>query len=138
MATNPVTPPSGSEIEWSARVGEAIRSRGAWITYRMLAEARQHYPSDLALRGYIEIVRNLIVKELLSHPKGIHAVPKLSPEFLSNFDQFNLNAQEGYLISLIDGRFDLQKLLQVAPFDAFTTLFNLARLHEQRAIVLPE
>ena len=66
------------------------------------------------------------------------AVPKLSAEFLTNFDRFNLTAQEGYLISLIDGRMDLQKLLVLSPFDPFTTLFNLAKLQHERAITIPQ
>ena len=73
------------------------------------------YPNDLALRGYVEIVRTAIVREFVSTPKGLQAVPRLSAEFLTNFDRFNLNAQEGYLVSLIDGRLDLQKLTDPLP-----------------------
>jgi len=109
-----------------------------WHTYLKLVEARGAYPDDLSLRGYTEIVRNNIVRDLLSNPKGMGAVPKLSAEFLTNFDRFNLTAQEGYLISLIDGRMDLQKLLVLSPFDPFTTLFNLAKLQHERAITIPQ
>jgi len=109
-----------------------------WHTYLKLVEARGAYPEDLSLRGYTEIVRNNIVRDLLSNPKGMGAVPKLSAEFLTNFDRFNLTAQEGYLISLIDGRMDLQKLLVLSPFDPFTTLFNLAKLQHERAITIPQ
>ena len=101
-------------------------------------EARGAYPEDLSLRGYTEIVRNNIVRDLLANPKGMNAVPRLSAEFLTNFDRFNLTAQEGYLISLIDGRMDLQKLLVLSPFDPFTTLFNLAKLQHERAITIPQ
>jgi len=101
-------------------------------------EARVAYPDDLSLRGYTEIVRNNIVRDLLANPKGMQAVPRLSAEFLTNFDRFNLTAQEGYLISLIDGRMDLQKLLVLSPFDPFTTLFNLAKLQHERAITIPQ
>jgi hypothetical protein len=100
-------------------------------------EARVAYPNDLSLRGYTEIVRNTIVRDLLAHPRGLQAVPKLTAEFLTNFDRFNLSAQEGYLISLIDGRLALQKLLILSPFDPFTTLFNLAKLQYERAITVP-
>ena len=65
-------------------------------------------------------------------------MPKLTAEFLSNFDRFNLTAQEGYLMSLIDGRLDLQKLLILSPFDQFTTLFTLAKLQHERAITVPQ
>ena len=124
--------------EWARLVGDSLKQYGPWHTYAKLMEARNAYPNDLALRGYVEIVRNSIVREFLEHPRGMQAVPKLSPEFLTNFDRFNLSAQEGYLVSLIDGRLQLQKLLILSPFDQFTTLFNLAKLQHERAITIPQ
>lgn len=124
--------------DWSRLVSDSLKQNGVWHTWYKLVEARNAYPEDLALRGYSEIVRNAIVRELLQTPKGMHAVPKLSPEFLTNFDRFNLNAQEGYLVSLIDGRLDLQKLVLLSPFDQFTTLFVLAKLAHERAITVPQ
>lgn len=117
---------------------DSVKQYGIWHTYYKLMEARTAYPEDLALRGYVEIVRNTIVRDFLAHPKGMRAVPKLTAEFLTNFDRFNLSAQEGYLVSLIDGRFDLQKLLILSPFDQFSTFFNLAKLQQERAIIVPQ
>lgn len=123
--------------DWPKLVSESIKQHGVWHTYTRLIEARRTFTSDDALRGYLEIVRNSIVREFLSRPKGMQSVPKLSAEFLSNFDRFDLNAQEGYLVSLIDGRLDLQKLLLLSPFDPFNTMFILARLEHERAITVP-
>lgn len=119
-------------------MADSLRQHGSWHTYLKLVEARNAYPDDLALRGYVEIVRNTIVRELISNPRGMQAVPRLSAEFLTNFDRFNLSAQEGYLVSLIDGRLDLQKLLILSPFDPFNTLFHLAKLQQERAITVPQ
>ena len=130
---NPVVRP-----EWSRLVGDSLKQYGPWHTYSKLVEARNAYPDDLSLRGYLEIIRNMIVREIVSHPKGLQAVPKLSAEFLTNFDRFNLNAQEGYLVSLIDGRMDLQKLQILSPFDPFNTLFIIAKLVNERAITIPQ
>lgn len=124
--------------EWSRLVADSMKQYGAWHTYLKLIEARAAYPEDLSLRGYTEIVRNTIVRDFVAHPKGLQAVPKLSAEFLTNFDRFNLSAQEGYLISLIDGRLDLQKLLILSPFDPFNTLFHLAKLQQEHAITVPQ
>lgn len=135
MSSVPVAPPN---VEWSRLVGDSLKQNGVWHTYAKLSEARTAYPNDLSLRGYVEIVRNVIVREFLAHPKGMQVVPKLSAEFLTNFDRFNLSAQEGYLVSLIDGRLDLQKLMILSPFDQFTTLFNLAKLQHERAITVPQ
>ena len=123
--------------EWSRLVGDSLKQHGLWHTFAKLNEARNAYPNDLSLRGYVEIVRNTIVRDFLSRPKGMQAAPRLSAEFLSNFDRFNLNAQEGYLVSLIDGRLDVQKLQILSPFDPFTTLFILAKLQHERAITVP-
>jgi hypothetical protein len=124
--------------EWSRLITESLKQYGPWHTYARLLEARKAYSSDNSLRGYVEIIRNTIVREFLAHPKGMQAVPKLSAEFLTNFDRFNLNAQEGYLVSLIDGRMDLQKLSILSPFDAFTTIFTFAKLQQERAITIPQ
>jgi hypothetical protein len=132
---SPVAPPTQ---DWSRLVADSITQYGAWHTYLKLIEARKAYPDDLSLRGYTEILRNTIVRDFLMHPKAMQAVPKLTAEFLSNFDRFNLTAQEGYLMSLIDGRLDLQKLLILSPSDAFSTLFNLAKLQQERAITVPQ
>ena len=123
--------------ETHAWIGEAVRTLGAWPTYNRITELKQQNPDDLKLKGFAEILRTLIVRNLLAHPRGMAAVPKLTGDFLSNFDRFNLTAQEGYLVSLIDGRLDIQKLLILSPFDHFTTLFNLARLEYQKAITIP-
>ena len=123
--------------DWARLVGESLRQHGAWHTYNKLLEARRVYVDDLSLRGYVEIVRNTIVREFLEHPRGLQAVPKLSADFLTNFDRFDLNAQEGYLVSLIDGRMDVQKLMILSPFDPFNTIFILAKLQHEKAITVP-
>lgn len=134
MSSSTISPP---KQDWARLVGESIKQHGLWHTYAKLLEARRVYDDDLSLRGYVEIIRNSIVRELLEHPRGLQAVPKLSADFLTNFDRFNLNAQEGYLVSLIDGRMDVQKLMILSPFDPFNTIFILAKLRHERAITVP-
>ncbi len=131
-----MTPPP--KPDWARLVGGSLRQHGPWHTYAKLLEARRAYADDLSLRGYVELVRTTIVRDFLGHPRGLQAVPKLSADFLSNFDRFNLNAQEGYLVSLIDGRLDVQKLMILSPFDPFTTIFILAKLEHEHAIVVPQ
>ena len=137
MSASPAIPGS-NRPEWARLVGDSLKQHGVWHTYNRLLDARRTYPDDLSLRGYVEIVRNSIVRDFLGHPRGLQAVPKLSADFLSNFDRFDLNAQEGYLVSLIDGRMDVQKLMILSPFDPFTTIFILAKLQHERAIVVPQ
>ncbi|HEX8255129.1 MAG TPA: hypothetical protein VF846_18450 [Thermoanaerobaculia bacterium] len=131
------SPPSPPGPSWARLVGDSIKQNGVWHTYTKLLEARRQYGEDLSLRGYVEIIRNAIVRDFLAHPRGLQAVPKLSADFLTNFDRFDLNAQEGYLVSLIDGRLDVQKLMILSPFDPFNTIFILAKLQQERAITVP-
>lgn len=125
-----------SATDWSRYVQQSIETRGLWETYEEIA-AQAAKEATPALQGYVEILRTTIVRDFLGHSKELKAVPRISPLFLSDFDRFNLNVQEGFLISLIDGRSTLQALLKLSPFDHFTTLFNLAKLHNQQAITLP-
>ena len=130
-------PIASTRQDWSRRVADSLKQNGVWHTYGKLLEASRAYSGDLSLRGYVEIVRNTIVRDFLAHPRGMQAVPTLTADFLSNFDRFNLNAQEGYLVSLIDGRMDVQKLMILSPFDHFTTIFILAKLQQEKAITVP-
>lgn len=130
------TPAAADDL--NSWVPEMMKRDGAWPTLQRLLDLRRNNERDLRIRGMCEIVRAIIVRDFVAHPKGLQAVPKLTADFLNNFDQYNLTAQEGYLVSLIDGRLDLQKLLILSPFDQFTTLFNLARLEHQRAITIPK
>jgi hypothetical protein len=115
-------------------VAASLKHSGVWATYYNLRDRSQGLPEDLALYGYVEILRNVIIRDLLARPKGTSAVPCLAPEFLDDYAKFELNAQEGYLVSLINGQLSIQKLLKVTPFDPVTTLFALARLESVRAI----
>jgi len=138
MTVSPIDRPAPNPPpDWTRLVSDSLAQNGPWHTYNKIVEARESFPNDMNLRGYAEIIRTVVVRDLLSLPKGMQAIPKMSPEFLSDFGRFNLSAQEGYLVSLIDGRLDLQKLLILSPFDAFTTLFNIAKLNSQKAITLP-
>lgn len=125
-----------SATEWSRYIQQSVESRGVWETYEEIA-AQASRESSPVIYGYLEILRTTIVRQFLERSREMSAVPRISPLFLSDFDRFNLNVQEGFLMSLIDGRSSLQALLKLSPFDHFTTLFNLAKLHHQQAITLP-
>ncbi len=123
---------------WPEAAAARLQADGPWATLAWLQDERNNFSDDLALRGYIEIVRTVIVRDFLSNPLGLRAVPALSPEFLTDFGKFNLTAHEGYLISLIDGKTNVEKMLKLSPFDPFTTLFSLAHMQSQRAITVPK
>lgn len=125
-----------SASDWSRFVHQSIEERGLWETYEQIHAQATRDPSPVLI-GYVEVIRTTIVRRFLERSNELSVVPRISPQFLTDFDRFNLNVQEGFLMSLIDGRSSLQALLKLSPFDQFTTLFNLARLHQQQAITLP-
>ena len=55
MSSVPITAPAP---EWSRLVGDSLKQNGVWHTHAKLIEARNAYPNDLSLRGYVEIIRN--------------------------------------------------------------------------------
>lgn len=135
VALSELSPETLSDpAELNRAVKSSIESRGLWGTYRWLEDVSD---TDPVMRGYQEIVRCTIVREFLSSDNLSSVVPRISPEFLSNFDQFDLTVQEGYLMSLVDGRSNIERIIKLSPFDGFTTMFTLARLKHQNAISLP-
>lgn len=131
-------PLESDTLNWPETVAQKLKDDGTWKTLSWLQVQRKEHPTDLALRGYVEILRASIVRDLLAATSGLKSAPRMSPDFLNNFDRFNLSAQEGYLISLIDGNTNLEKLLKLSPFDPFTTFFSLARMLNLSAIEIPE
>ncbi len=119
-------------------VAAGIKHSGVWATWLHLIEARTDHSDDLSLRGYCEILRNQIVREVVVRTQSGLAIPALSKAFLDDYSRFTLNAQEGYLVSLIDGQMSVENLLKVSPFDPFSTLFTVAKLLYVGAIELPE
>lgn len=115
-------------------VAAALKHSGVWATYYNLLDRQKSLPDDLSLIGYLEILRNGIIRDFLARPKGSSAVPSLTQEFSQDYEKFELTAQEGYIVSQIDGAMSVQKLLKVTPFDPATTLFSLAKLERVRAI----
>jgi hypothetical protein len=129
---------TGRTVTWPEEAAARMKAEGSWATLNWLQNERSAHPDDLALRGYIEIVRSVIVRDFMVNTTGVRAVPALSAEFLTDFGKFNLTAQEGYLISLIDGKTNVEKLLKLSPFDPFTTYFSLAHMQSQNAIKVPQ
>ena len=129
------TPPASRSF--SDQVATSLKTNGIWPTYKRLLEYLATSPDNRFVFGTTEIVRNLIVRDLIGGPQGMALVPNLTPEFLSDFDRFDLTVQEGYLVSLVDGRLTIAKIMKLSPFDHFTTLFSLAALSSKGVITLP-
>ena len=62
MSSTPISVPAP---EWARLVGDSLKQNGVWHTHAKLIEARNAYPGDLSLRGYVEIIRNTIVRQFI-------------------------------------------------------------------------
>jgi len=137
MRMDQTAAPAPASPTLNAKVSASLKRDGAWQTYQRLLETQKGAPGNLTIRGTIEIVRCTIVRDFLAKANRLKVTPRLTPEFLSDFDRFDLNVHEGYLVSLIDARSNLESLLKLSPFDSFTTLFTFSVLELKGAIALP-
>ena len=53
-ASAPTAPMAPARPDWARLVTESLKQNGAWHTHAKLLEARNAYPDDLSVRGYIE------------------------------------------------------------------------------------
>ena len=126
-----------THVSLSVRVGEFMRAKDPWQTLARIDSLPDRERRTLAVRGLREIVRNVIVRDLLAGEERMSAVPRLTPDFVEDFERFDLTVRDGYLVSLIDGRSSIQSILKLSPVDPFTTLFAIARLHHKKVVTLP-
>jgi len=131
-------PPNPSGIEaLPSLVGDFVQKAGSWPTLDKLEALPPAEQSSLIVKGLKQIVQNLIVRELLVGQDAMAATPRLTPDFLEDFERFDLTAKEGYLVSLIDGRSPLRSILKLSPLDAFATLFAVAKLEHKKVVTIP-
>jgi hypothetical protein len=92
------------------------------------ALARRH-PGDLHVHGYVELARAALHRRVLEALRGGSAVPRLrlgSREIL----RFNLPADAGFVLSMVDGTTPAADLVALSGMDPFDVLRALQRLLE--------
>jgi len=81
----------------------------------------------LDVQGYLEMIRSKLLSRYRDRVGGMEAVPHVQmshPELL----KFNLPATTGFLLSLLDGRTNVDELISLSGLDTFDTLRMLSRL----------
>lgn len=93
----------------------------------LLMTLSREEPGRMELQGYIELARSRMVglyRERVGDPARAPRV-RIAPEEIM---KFNLPAQAGFLLSLVDGRTSIAELIQISgmdPFEAMQLLTNL-------------
>ncbi|MFQ5699306.1 MAG: hypothetical protein ACE5IL_13610 [Myxococcota bacterium] len=106
---------------------EAYRSGRLEDAWRALEGASERDPSRLDLRAYQEMVRNQLM-EGWAHEIGDQGrVLRVKIE-MADLMQMDLQPDEGFFLSQIDGALSIENLIHLSSLDRFRTLEILARL----------
>jgi hypothetical protein len=126
--------PDGERI--SALLNEAQKRvrggdcEGALELYQLAASLD---PARIELEGYVDLLRSRLVKTYREKIGGGGGVPKLlvPPDRIT---RYNLPAEAGFVLSLIDGRTSFEELLSVSGMGPFEALRIFASLVEARIV----
>jgi len=84
-------------------------------------------PGRDEVQGYIDMVRSRLLRRYRTKVGELGCVPRVvaKPEAIK---RFNLSADAGFLLSLLDGATSVEQLLSLSGMDAFQALRILCRL----------
>lgn len=84
-------------------------------------------PGRDEVQGYIDMVRSRLLRRYRARVGELARVPRVlaKPEAIK---RFNLSADAGFLLSLLDGATSVEQLLSLSGMDAFQALRILCRL----------
>jgi hypothetical protein len=90
-------------------------------------------PAQIELEGYVDLLRSRLVKIYRERIGDGSQVPKLlvTPDRIT---RFNLPAEAGFVLSLIDGRTSFDELLSVSGMGPFEALRIFASLLDARIV----
>ena len=128
----PARPPVGDPANGSADplLGEAIallRAGELQAAVDLIESAGSDDPDALELHAYLELARSRLVRIYRGRVGSADGIPTLrisQAEVL----KFNLPAQAGFLLSLVDGATSTRSLLDLAGMDPFDGLRALSSL----------
>jgi hypothetical protein len=106
---------------------------GARELYQMAAAME---PGRFELEGYVDLVRSRLVKNYREKIGDGRRVPRLLVP-AGAIPRFNLPAEAGFVLSLVDGRICFDELVSVSGLAPFEALRTLAGLVEARIVGVP-
>ncbi|MCL4478568.1 MAG: hypothetical protein M1381_05640 [Deltaproteobacteria bacterium] len=89
------------------------------------------YSSNKQLLGYLSIAKAHLIKTYYDDLGGLKVVPRLNTND-QEIIKYNLDKEDGYIISLIDGYFDIEEIVQlietIEQFDVMRRFHKLNKL----------
>ena len=118
------------ESTLEALLGEAqglLRNQDLEGALTLFETAAEMDPRRIEIEGYIDMVRSRLLKGYRERVGGAQTIPRLlvNP---SEITRYNLPADAGFLLSLLDGATSIEDLVSLSGMDAFEALRILHNL----------
>ncbi len=94
---------------------------------KYLRSAKGLRPDDKTLASTIQHVEGLLRSSLEKDGVNLRAVPKLAVT-MDQLTKLDVSAQEGFILSRLDGRYDIKSILKISPMDETEALILFWRL----------
>ncbi|MEM9291409.1 MAG: DUF4388 domain-containing protein [Acidobacteriota bacterium] len=108
---------------------EAIVGGDFTRAVRYLRAARSIRPEDRQLETAVKSAEQQIRKTLESSGVSVDKVPKLAVP-METLYSLDVSAQEGFILTRIDGSYDLKSILKISPIPEIEALILFHRLHQ--------
>jgi len=90
-------------------------------------------PREQVYYSYLEMSKAALFKQFLSRLGSLAKVPELNLGG-EKITELNLNEEEGFILSLINGEMSLEDILSLAPFPPFESVFILEKFYRSGLI----
>ena len=131
----PAPPPAPTGPELLER-GETLLKQGKFgQAIDLLRDALALAPSNAEVRELLERAEALFVDKAQKHLMPLHKVPVLRVEVKQLMSE-NLSPEEGFLISRINGTWDIKSIIDISPLREVDALRCLDRLRSRGVVEL--
>ncbi|MBN2383761.1 hypothetical protein JXQ70_12875 [bacterium] len=93
-------------------------------------------PTDLRLHGYTNMIETFLLKQYLDTFNKLQSVPRINPQWSDKLTQLELEGNEGYLLTQIDGNTNIRSLVYICGMKKFDTLRTIKKFLTRNIIVL--
>ena len=117
------------------RAQQAIRSRDFEKAQRLLRAAQNLDPNHAKVRTAVKAAETLIINELRRDGLLDNKVPKVARTF-EEITQMNFTPNEGFILSRINGQWDIGSLIKISPIRETDALLIFHKLWKDGIIAL--
>jgi tetratricopeptide (TPR) repeat protein len=122
VAPSPPSPPP-PEADREAKINQAkgLFKEGQFeLAMEMFESILSEEPDNLDVQGYYEMARNQQLKHYKSEVGELSQIPRVLKE-ASEIRKLNLDHEQGFILSLIDGRISYDDVFSLSNMDGFKT-----------------